>query len=144
MRECIIAVVLMLSIVFAASLHAENASISSFVGLWNVHVAKTLEEGKKSPKYVESDAKKMAEFIKRQFAIMKLKLFETEMTYIRNGKERAFPFTVKETGPNTVTLLVKMGKNEATVVLSMREGTLLNFTSSLTDDMNFYIWEKSE
>jgi len=144
MRKYILSLAVIMSLIFGSPLIAENAAISNFVGIWKIHVDKTIEETKKSPRYTSKDADIIATYLAKLLEVMRLKFSETEMTYIRNGKETSFPFTVKETGQNSVTIMVKMGNDDATIVLSMREGKLLNFTSSLTDDMNYYVWEKSD
>lgn len=140
MRKVILAMAL--SAIWCSTTLAANMDMSKFVGQWEVDYDRTLTEGKKSPKYNEKMAERMPAMIKRLMAKMKIKLTEKEMTYIMGTKEMKLPYSVKSADAKSVTISIKQGQKEVTVVFTLIDGKYMNFKSSGSDDMHYYVWKK--
>jgi hypothetical protein len=113
-----------------------------FLGVWVVDYDQTMEEAKKSPKYQAKDAPLIAGMIKRMMATMKIEFTRNEMIYLRGDRKNAIPYTVKSGGGSKTTLSCTAGGRQFEVVVTLREGTTMNFKSSGSDDMDFYIWKR--
>ena len=140
MRKIILAMAL-LGICSSCALDG-NLDMSKFIGLWEVDYARTMEAGKKSPKYNEKDAERMPAMIKRMMEKMKIKLTETEMIYLRGSKEIKVPYTVKSSDKTSITISAKQGSIDAAVVFTLIDGEYMSFKSSGSDDMAYYVWKK--
>ena len=134
--------VMALSAVWGCGANVEELDMSKFTGMWEVDFDRTLEEGKKSPKYDETMATRMPDMIKRMMATMKVKLTDKEMIYLRGTKEVVIPYTVKSSDHTSVTVTIKQGPEEATAVFTLIDGNYMNFKSSASDDMHYYVWKK--
>lgn len=119
---------------------AGHLEISRFAGDWVVDYDRTLEAGKKSPKY---DAERMPAMIKSMMEKMKIRMTENEMIYLRGKKELKIPFTVKSSDEKTLTVSVTQGNEQVTIVFTLIDGACMNFKSSGSDDMDFFIWTKA-
>lgn len=142
MRKTILAMLLVT--VLGHGAFAEPLDIESFTGLWEVDFDRTMEAAKQSPKYDPAEAERMPDMIKRMMGKMKIRLTGTEMVYLRGSREMALPFSVSAADEASLTLGVKQGDQEATIVLNLIDGEFLNFKSSGSDDMDYYIWRKAE
>jgi hypothetical protein len=118
---------------------AENLDMSRFVGLWGVDYERTMEEGKKSPKY---DAEKMPAMIKGMMTKMKIRLTDSEMIYVRGAREVKMPYTVTSSDARSVTAGVSQGSQEITLTFILIDGEYMNFKSSGSDDMAYYVWKR--
>lgn len=118
---------------------AEDLNMGSFTGLWEVNYARTMQEGKKSPKY---DEEHMPAMIKSMMSKMKIKLTDTDMIYLRGAKEIKLPFSVTASDADSVTVAVKQGDREVSVMFTLIEQTCMNFKSSGSDDMDYYVWQR--
>ena len=137
MHKSIATIALMLVVGSAAA--ADSLDVSTFIGLWGVDYDHTMEEGKKSPKY---DAERMPAMIKGMMAKMKIKLTEREMIYLRGAKEIKLPYSVTSSDAQSLTVSVNQGPQEVTVTFTLIDGEYMNFKSSGSDDMAYYVWKK--
>ena len=137
-----IMLVMVLSVVWGCGAIDEDLDMSKFTGLWEVDFDRTMEEGKKSPKYDEKMATRLPDMIKRMMATMKVKLTDTEMIYLRGTKEVVIPYTVDSSDQKSVTVTMKQGPEEATAVFTLIDGMYMNFKTSASDDMHYYVWKK--
>lgn len=133
--------ILMITMFVTGGITAADLKIDAFSGTWSVDFDRTMEEAKKSPKY---DGERVPAMIKRMMAKMKIDMTDKEMTYIRGAKEMKMPFTVKSSDDQSVTVSVKQGDQEATIKFTLIDGAFMNFNSSGSDDMDYYIWKKAE
>ena len=137
-----IMLVMVLSVVWGCGAIDEDLDMSTFTGLWEVDFDRTMEEGKKSPKYDEKMATRMPDMIKRMMATMKVKLTDKEMIYLRGTKEVVIPYTVNSSDQKSVTVTMKKETEEATAVFTLIDGEYMNFKASASDDMHYYVWKK--
>lgn len=120
----------------------KNLEISQIQGVWKVDFDLTMEEVKKSPKYDAEDST-IPSMIKSMMATMNIQITDTDMIYSRRGKKMSIPYTIKSSDNTSLTLAVKQGPTEATIILTLRDENHMNFTSSASDDMDYYVWERS-
>ncbi len=120
------------------------AGMERFLGIWVVDYEKTMEEAKKSPKYSPKDDARFAEVIQRMMATMKLQFTGDEMIYLRGDRKNAVPYTVKSSDGTKAALSCEAGGRHFDVVLTLREGYTMNFKSSGSDDMDFYVWKRGK
>ena len=101
-----------------------------------------MEASKKSPKYNKKDAERMPAMIKRMMGMMKIKLSEKEMIYLRGTRQMKAPFTIKSADKKSVTVVIKQGEQQITVIFTLLDKKYMNFKSSGSDDMDYYVWKK--
>ncbi|MDQ7826949.1 MAG: hypothetical protein RDV48_29390 [Candidatus Eremiobacteraeota bacterium] len=143
MKKMVIVIVLIAaSVLWAAPARGQGAQ--NFVGIWAVDYERTMEEAKKSPKYNAKEAAAMGEMMKRLMATMKVEFTTREMIYHRGGKTNAIPYTVKSNDGSKTILSCKAPRRDFEVVVTIREGGLMNFKSSGSDDMDYYIWKRGK
>lgn len=114
-----------------------------FVGKWSVHLERTLAEGKKSPKYDKENESKMVGFITSMMGSMRLEITDDKIVYLRGEKKISHQYTVKSRDDKGVSMTVtsKVGDKEIEIVFRLIEGEYMNFKSTGSDDMDYYIWE---
>ncbi len=117
-----------------------------FIGNWTVSYELTMEESKKSPKYQPEIAEKMGMFIKNLVEQMKLEIAAEEMIYSLGDNERRVPYTVTSTGPGgkSLTATSQAGDKEVQIAFTLIDDKYMNFKSTGTDDMDYYIWQPAE
>ena len=117
-----------------------------FIGKWIVSYELTMEESKKSPKYQPEIAEKMGMFIKNLVEQMKLEIAAEEMIYSLGDNKRTVPYTVTSTGPGgkSLTATSQAGDKEVQIAFTLIEDKYMNFKSTGTDDMDYYIWQPVE
>ncbi|MHC9538017.1 MAG: hypothetical protein AB9903_00710 [Vulcanimicrobiota bacterium] len=127
---------------YAGSVRGQGSS--AFLGVWIIDYDKTMEEAKKSPKYSAKEAPVISEMIKRFMATMKIQFTEKEMVYLRGEKKNAIPYKVKSREGSKTILSCKAPQKDFEVVVTIRKGGLMNFKSSASDDMDYYIWKRGK
>ncbi len=136
--------IMVLSLACCCGAFAKDLDMSKFAGLWEVNFDATMEEAKKSPKYDEKMAERLPDMVKRLMAVMKVRLNDEEMVYLRGTREMAIPYRFKSSDDKSVTVSMTQGPSEATtVVFTLIGGKHMNFKSSASDDMHYYVWQKS-
>jgi hypothetical protein len=118
--------------------------MTAFTGLWEVDFDRTMEAAKESPKYDEAEAARLPDMIKRLMAMMKVELTDSEMIYHRGEKAVAVPYTVSASDMTSVTVAVKQGAMEATLIFTQVDADTMRFKSSATDDMDYYVWKRAQ
>ena len=136
-------VIMALSVICCSMTWAGDLNMDTFIGVWEVDYDRTLEESKNSPKYDEKMAERMPAMIKRMMGTMKIKLTEEEMVYARGAKEIKFPYTVKSSDAESVTISIAQEAAEITVVFTLVDEAYMGFKSSASDDMHYYVWAKA-
>ena len=119
---------------------ADELNMAVFKGVWAVHYDRTMEEGKKSPKY---DEERMPAMIRGMMSKMKIKMTDSEMIYLRGTKEIKLPYTATSADADSASVVVKQGENEATITFTLIDNTYMNFKSSGSDDMDYYVWQRT-
>ncbi len=117
-----------------------------FIGKWTVNYELTMEESKKSPKYQPEIAQLIGMVIKNMVEEMKLEITAEEMIYSMNDKEHPVPYTIISTGAGgkSLTVTSEAGDKNVQVTLTLIDDKYMNFTSTESDDMNYYIWQPAE
>ena len=120
------------------------SGINTFYGTWGVDFERTIEETKNSPKYSQEQADKMPNMIKRMMNMMKIRITESEMIYLRGEKEIAYHFRVVEETENSARIECSVNEQTFHIDFTLLEGAYMNFKSSGSDDMNYYIWKLAD
>ena len=117
-----------------------------FIGKWTVKYELTMEESKKSPKYQPALAELKGLVIKNMVEQMKLEITAEEMIYSTNDNEPPVPYTVTSTGTGgkSLTATSQVGDKEVQIIFTLIDDKYMNFKSTGTDDMNYYIWQSAE
>jgi len=123
---------------------ARAAGMETFLGTWVVDYGKTMEEAKKSPKYSPKDDARFAAAIQRMMATMKIQFTGDEMIYLRGDRKNAVPYTLKSSDGTKAAISCAAGGRHFDVVLTLRKGDTMNFKSSGSDDMDFYVWKRGK
>jgi hypothetical protein len=139
-----IALVAVISIFWVSQAMAGDNEMNSFLGLWRVDFERTMEAAKKSPKYSAKDAERLPAMVKKMMGMMKIKLADGNMSYVRGAKEISIPYRVKTASRNSATVACSHGDKTFDVRFTLIDGNYMNFKSSASDDMHYYIWKRSE
>jgi hypothetical protein len=118
--------------------------MSKFLGSWRVDFERTMEEAKKSPKYSAKDAKRLPTIIKKMMEMMAIKLADGSMSYARGSRETTIPYRVKTASGNSATVACSHGDKSFDVRFTLIDGKYMNFKSAASDDMDYYIWKRTE
>lgn len=132
--------------VLAAMLVAVKPAVANdsipFIGEWSVDFDRTMEESKHSPKYSPEMAERMPAMIKRMMETMRIRFTAAEVVYVIRGKEQAYPYTVVKADASGAVLQTRLNEKDFTLTVRLIDGALMNFRSSGTDDMDYYIWKR--
>ncbi len=117
-----------------------------FIGKWTVNYDLTMEESKKSPKYQPEMAEKMGMFIKNLVEQMKLEIAAEEMIYSLGDNKRTVPYTITstDTAGKSLTAASQAGDKEVQIIFTLIDDKYMNFKSTGSDDLNYYIWQPAE
>ena len=117
-----------------------------FIGKWTVNYDLTMEESKKSPKYQPELAPLIGMVIKDMVERMKLEITAEEMIYSRDDNKQSAPYTITstDTAGKSLTAASQAGDKEVQIVFTLIDDKYMNFTSTGSDDMNYYIWQPAE
>tara|TARA_R100000027_G_scaffold7146_1_gene5484 strand:+ start:2654 stop:3109 length:456 start_codon:yes stop_codon:yes gene_type:complete len=125
----------------ASALQADEPIV--FVGEWSVDFDRTMELAKESPKYSEKDAERMPATVQRMMKMMKIRITPEELAYLRGKKEMSLPYSILESTDTKAILSVPVRGQEVTMTFTLIDDEFMNFTSSGSDDMDYYVWTKS-
>lgn len=120
------------------------ADAVKFTGEWKIDLERTLEEAKKSPKFKPEQAESLNRSMARVAGELSLRITDKEVVLIPGAKEVSFPYTVESGSDTSVVLAVNEKGNSVKLTLTLIEGKFLNMKSSGSDDMDFFVWKKSE
>ena len=117
-----------------------------FIGKWTLNYDLTMEESKKSLKYRPEVAQLVGMVIKNMAEQMKLEITAEEMIYSKDDKKRAIPYTITstDTAGKSLTAASQAGDKEVQIIFTLIDDKYMNFTSTGSDDMNYYIWQPAE
>ncbi len=117
-----------------------------FIGKWTVNYELTMEESKKSPKYQPGLDEVMGKIIKKMVEQMKLEITADEMIYSMGDNKQSAPYTITSTGDDgkSLTVTSQAGDKEVQVTFTLIDDKYMNFKSTGTDDMDYYIWQPAE
>ena len=136
--------IFLLSVVALLSANAVLANdINQFIGDWSVNVDRTSEETKTSPKYNPESAKKDKQMLSRLAGAMQLQLTESSMSLVMGKRVEKIPYTIKSVSPSLFVAETNIQGKAVYINYSLREGKYLNMRITGSDNMKYYIWEKS-
>lgn len=119
--------------------------MAPFLGKWQVDYEATLAGAKKSPKYdPEKDAKILPKILKKISETLFLEITADNVIFTRGATATAMPYTLKQAGKDSVVLSCTVKDNTFTLTFIKLKKDRMGFRSSLTDDMNFYVWEPKD
>ena len=139
-RIAVLAIVALLS---PAVVPAAEPDMSRFLGSWSVDYDRTMERAKESPKFSEQD-EKMSVMLQQLMEVMKMKITEREMVYIRGPKETPVAYMPKTQTKDVTTVSCSVGEHSFDVNLSLIDGAFLSLKSSGSDDMDFIVWKRDK
>lgn len=137
-----VSIVLLLTCILSPAATADDTSV--FVGEWTINTAKTLEAGKKSPKYNPDDQAIVEKVVNRMAKVLKLKVTPQEMIYLQKGKEIKFPYTATQSTKTKMVAQASIQDKQVTITFTLIDGKWMNMKSTGTDDMDYYIWQRVE
>ena len=123
---------------------AGDAGMGRFIGVWSVDYERTIEEARKSPKVSPEEIERMPAIIERMMASMSIEVNDAELVYVVGPRRSALPYTVKEVAGPTTTVVVSVKEQQAEMRFTVVAGDRMMFKSSQTDDMDFYVWKRTE
>ncbi len=127
-----------------ASEPVSEPSGNPFVGTWVIDYDRSLAEAANSPKYTPADAEKMPAIIQKLMERMKIQISDTEIVYIMGDRRQALAYTVISQDGDGLVAEAQAGDEKASVTFTLIDGKYMNFKSSASDDMDYYIWKPAE
>ena len=75
---------------------------------------------------------------------LELEITDTQIIYLRGGRQQAFPYAVQSANPTSqcLTVSVKMGDKEGEMTLRLIDGEYLNLKSAGSDSGNLFVWRR--
>ncbi len=106
----------------------------------------TMEESKKSPKYQPEIAQLMGMVIKNMVEQMKLEITAEDVLYSMNDNKQSVPYTITSTDAagKSLTATSQASDKEVQIIFTLIDDKYMNFKSTGSDDMNYYIWQPAE
>ena len=144
MRKSIAFVVLIGIFWVSQAVAGNDDAMNKFLGLWHVDFERTMEAAKKSPKYSAKDAERLPAMVKKMVQMMQIKLANDSMSYVRGSREMNLPYRVKTASGDSATVSCSRGNKTFDVRFTLIEGKYMNFKSTASDDMDYYIWKRTE
>ena len=118
---------------------------TKMMGKWKINVTRSIEKCKTSPKVKPEDFEKLPSIVERQAGKLQMEITESELKLTSGSREQALGYTITSTDADSQTVTVSIKDAEGVnVIFTMIDDTYLNYVSSGTDDMNYYIWEPIE
>lgn len=117
--------------------------VFAFAGSWSVHPKLTMEYSKNSPKYNPSQDAQFEKTLLRMVNTMTVTLSEDKMIYRMGARSSTIPFEIKETTATSTVVSGDLENTNFTLIFTMIDGQYMNFKSSGSDDMDYYIWQKT-
>ena len=116
----------------------------SFVGRWIPDAEKTLEEKKNSPSYEPGKDDTLSDTVKNAMEQLELEITDTQIIYLRGGRQQALPYAVQSANPTSqcLTVSAKMGDKEGEMTLRLIDGEYLNLKSAGSDSGNLFVWRR--
>lgn len=121
-----------------------SAQTNPFVGNWIVHPEHSIAEGKKSPEYANQPQAKMLGFMSAVMDSPSLEITGDKMLFVRGDERKVQLYKVKsrDDEAGTMTVTVKADGKSIEILFTTVEDMYMNFKSTGTDDMNYFIWER--
>lgn len=113
-----------------------------FVGKWSVNPELTLENSKNSFKYKPGDEEEMRGFVELM-KMMTVEIDTNKMVYRWGSGSSAISFNTKEATSTSAIVVGNRKGKDFTLTFALINGQYMNFKSSGSDDMNYYIWQRS-
>jgi len=139
----ITALILMYAVAFSAASCGQN-KFSSLKGTWAVDHELTMENMKKNPKFEPETVDKFSAIIKQLIEYLKVEVTDSTIIYHTGPKKQELGFTVESSPSDKVVLRVRQLDQFFTLTFMFLKDGAMTFTSTGSDDMNFYIWRKVE
>ena len=119
---------------------------TKILGNWKISVDRSVELCKTSPKVKPEDHEKLSSHIQRQADKLKMEITETNLKITsgtRVGADFAYNVDSTDTDAQTVTASLKE-VDGVTIIFKVIDNVYLNYVSSGTDDMDYFVWEPIE
>jgi len=117
----------------------------SFLGKWIPDAEKTLENQKNSPTYEPGKDDTLSDTVKKAMAQLELEVTDTEIIYLRAGRQQVLPYTVvaADADANCLTVTVRMGEKDVETKLRLIDGKYLNLKWAGSDRGNLFVWRRA-
>lgn len=122
----------------AASLRADMAD---YHGKWVLDLPATMEHAKQSPKYKAEEAAMIEQSLASRAAIMSLQIDDAQVAIVIGKRTIPLPYTLQSEDATGTKVGFTIGEQSGVLTFSRVGEDRINFTSSLTDDMNFFVWQ---
>lgn len=123
-----------------------KAPQNPFIGKWTVNYDLTMEESKKSPKFQPELEQLYGLVIKNASEQVTLEITSDKMIHSKGDKTETVAYTVTSQSDDGKTLVATSGEGdeEAQITFVLLDDKHMNFKSTGTDDMDYYIWQRTE
>ena len=119
------------------------ADVTAYHGEWKIDVPATLEHLKQSPKYKPEEAAMMEKGLTRRAEAMTLQIDETRVAIVVGQRTMPLPYTVQSDTDAETKLGFTAGEQTGVLTFTRVGEDRINFTSSLTDDINTFVWKSA-
>lgn len=119
------------------------ADVTTYHGEWKIDVPATMEHAKQSPKYKAEEAATIESSLTRRAEAMTLRIDDARVAIVLGQRTMPLPYTVQSDTDAETKLGFTAGKQTGVLTFTRIGEDRINFTSSLTDDMNFFVWKSA-
>lgn len=119
------------------------ADVTTYHGEWKIDVPATMEHLKQSPKYKPEEAAMIEKGLARRAEAMTLQIDDARVAIMVGQRTIPLPYTVQSDTDSETKLGFAAGEQTGVLTFTRIGEDRINFTSSLTDDMNFFVWKSA-
>ena len=119
------------------------SSVKKLQGKWVIQKEATSEYVKKSPKWTDNDEKNLPKMME-MFSTYSITFKEKSIILEQRGKGLEFPAELVKEEANKCEFKGKIRDSDVVLTVAIDDKGLMNYKSSLTDDMDYCMWKKAE
>jgi len=113
-------------------------------GQWQVDVDQTVDYTRKYADLSETESERLPDMVERLARSMTLEVNGDKMTISRGERSQSYGLQFKDSKADQVVATFQAGDMSIELTFHFIDEDHMRYTSSATDDMDYYIWKRSE
>ena len=110
-------------------------------GTWVIDLVPSIQYMQTSPRWTDQTATHLPPILQRMSQVM-YEFTDDSMVMSIGGKKKILPVSLKSTQANVIIFESAVGGQLHTLTVSNTNGTNVNFKSSASNDLDFYLWKR--
>ena len=110
-------------------------------GTWVIDLVPSIQYMQTSPKWTDQTATHLPPILQRMSQVM-CEFTDDSMVMSIRGKKKILPVSLKSTQANVIIFERAVGDQPTTLTVTLMNGTNINIRSSISNDLDFYLWKR--